>query len=117
MSNGDAPDYLGAMYNNLERRSNIWGLGYDQRTKFVQSAGARDLRSRRRTTCWCGSAAPDSFDADFQKSLRVAVRASCARGDVKFGVLAKERCTGDPAKRTGNEYMYQELAHRRTSRT
>ena len=27
-----------------------------------------------------------------------------------FGVLAKERCTGDPAKRTGNEYMFQELA-------
>jgi Fe-S oxidoreductase len=27
-----------------------------------------------------------------------------------FGVLSKERCTGDPAKRTGNEYMYQELA-------
>ena len=44
VSNGDAPDYLGAMYNNLERRSNIWGLGYDQRTKFVQSAGARDVR-------------------------------------------------------------------------
>ncbi len=29
---------------------------------------------------------------------------------MKFGVLSKERCTGDPAKRTGNEYMYQELA-------
>jgi Fe-S oxidoreductase len=29
---------------------------------------------------------------------------------VRFGVLAKERCTGDAAKRTGNEYMYQELA-------
>jgi len=26
-------------------------------------------------------------------------------------VLSKERCTGDPAKRTGNEYMYQELAN------
>src|SRR5262245_25687951 len=39
VSNGDAPEYLGSMYNNLERRSNIWGLGYDQRTKFVQSAG------------------------------------------------------------------------------
>jgi Fe-S oxidoreductase len=29
---------------------------------------------------------------------------------VKFGVLSKEKCTGDPAKRTGNEYMFQELA-------
>ena len=70
VSNGDAPEYLGAMYNNLERRSNIWGLGYDQRTKFVHVGGARDVRSRRSTTCWCGSAAPASFDADFQKSLR-----------------------------------------------
>jgi Fe-S oxidoreductase len=32
-----------------------------------------------------------------------------ARG-VTFGVLAKERCTGDYAKRTGNEYLFQELA-------
>ena len=32
-----------------------------------------------------------------------------ARG-VRFGVLSKEKCTGDPAKRTGNEYMFQELA-------
>src|SRR5262249_43670465 len=37
VSNGDAPEYLGAMYLNLERRNNIWGLGYDQRTKFVQA--------------------------------------------------------------------------------
>jgi Fe-S oxidoreductase len=29
---------------------------------------------------------------------------------VTFGVLAKERCTGDVAKRTGNEYLFQELA-------
>src|SRR5262249_51758846 len=29
---------------------------------------------------------------------------------VRFGVLSKEQCTGDPAKRTGNEYMFQELA-------
>ena len=38
VSNGDAPDYLGGMYNNLERRSNIWGLSYDQRQKFVDSS-------------------------------------------------------------------------------
>ncbi len=45
VSNGDAPDYLGAMYNNLERRSNIWGLGSDQRAKFVDRGRARDVRS------------------------------------------------------------------------
>jgi Fe-S oxidoreductase len=56
---------------------------------------------------WLGCAG--AFEADFQKSLRSMFEILRAK-DVKFGVLSKERCTGDPAKRTGNEYMYQELA-------
>jgi len=109
VSNGDAPDYLGAMYNNLERRSNIWGLGYDQRTKFVQSASLDTFDpAKHDVLVWLGCAG--SFDADFQKSLRSLFGILRAKG-VKFGVLSKERCNGDPAKRTGNEYMYQELAN------
>jgi Fe-S oxidoreductase len=108
VSNGDAPDYLGAMYNNLERRSNIWGLGYDQRTRFVQSAFLEAFDpTKHEVLVWLGCAG--SFDADFQKSLRSLFGILRAK-EVKFGVLSKERCTGDPAKRTGNEYMYQELA-------
>jgi len=109
VSNGDAPDYLGAMYNNLERRSNIWGLGYDQRTKFIQSAALETFDAARHDVLvWLGCAG--SFDADFQKSLRSLFSILRAK-EVKFGVLSKERCNGDPAKRTGNEYMYQELAN------
>jgi Fe-S oxidoreductase len=109
VSNGDAPDYLGAMYNNLDRRSNIWGLGYDQRTKFVQAAALETFDpARHDVLVWLGCAG--SFDADFQKSLRSLFGILRAR-EVKFGVLSKERCTGDPAKRTGNEYLYQELAN------
>ena len=107
-SNGEAPEYLGAMYNNLERRSNIWGLGYDQRTKFVTSAELETFDpAKHDVMVWLGCAG--SFDADFQKSLKsmFAILRTCG---VKFGVLSKEKCTGDPAKRTGNEYMYQELA-------
>ena len=109
VSNGDAPDYLGAMYNNLERRSNIWGLGYDQRTKFVQSTALETFDATTHDVLvWLGCAG--SFDADFQKSLRSLFEILRAR-NVKFGVLSKERCNGDPAKRTGNEYMFQELAN------
>ena len=108
VSNGDAPEYLGSMYNNLERRHNIWGLGYDQRSKFVQSAGLETFDvARHDVLVWLGCAG--SFDADFQKSLRALFDILRAQ-NVSFGVLAKERCNGDPAKRTGNEYMYQELA-------
>jgi Fe-S oxidoreductase len=108
VSNGDAPEYLGGMYNNLERRSNIWGLGYDQRTKFVQAAQLETFDpAKHAVLVWLGCAG--SFDADFQKSLRSLFEILRSSG-VRFGVLAKEKCTGDPAKRTGNEYMYQELA-------
>ena len=59
--------------------------------------------------CSSGWGAPGAFEADFQKSLRSLFEILRAK-QVSFGVLAKERCTGDPAKRTGNEYMFQELA-------
>ena len=109
VSNGDAPDYLGGMYNNLERRSNIWGLSYDQREKFVASAGLETFDPLKHDVLiWLGCAG--AFEADFQKSLRSLFDVLRA-GNVRFGVLSKERCNGDPAKRTGNEYMYQELAN------
>jgi Fe-S oxidoreductase len=109
VSNGDAPAYLGGMYNNLERRSNIWGLSYDQRQKFVDSAGLETFDpTRHDVLVWLGCAG--AFEADFQKSLRSMFEIFRAR-NVRFGILSKERCTGDPAKRTGNEYLYQELAN------
>lgn len=108
VSNGEAPDYLGGMYNNLERRRNIWGLTYEQRQKFVESAGLELYDpARHEWLVWLGCAG--AFEADYQKSLRSLFEILRAKG-VSFGVLAKEQCNGDPAKRTGNEYMFQELA-------
>ena len=108
VSNGDAPEYMAGVYNNLERRRNIWGLGYDQRQKFIESAGVEIFdAAKHEWVVWLGCAG--SFEADYQKSLRSLFEILRTRG-VTFGVLAKEQCNGDPAKRTGNEYMFQELA-------
>ncbi|MBE3073081.1 MAG: (Fe-S)-binding protein, partial [Acidobacteria bacterium] len=107
VSNGDAPAFLVSMFNNLERRGNIWGFTPDQRQRFVVSAGLETFdATRHEYLLWLGCAG--SFDADFQRSLRSLSGILRARG-VTFGVLARERCTGDPARRTGNEYLYQEL--------
>jgi Fe-S oxidoreductase len=109
VSNGEAPEYLGAVYNHLERRGNIWGLGYDLRQKFVESSALETFDpSRHDLLVWLGCAG--AFEADYQKSMRSLFDILRLRG-VRFGVLAKERCTGDPAKRSGNEYMFQELAN------
>jgi Fe-S oxidoreductase len=74
----------------------------------VQAAGFETFdASRHEYLMWLGCAG--AFEADHQKALR-------ALGDLlhgagrTFGVLAKERCTGDTAKRAGNEYLFQELA-------
>jgi Fe-S oxidoreductase len=108
VSNGEAPAALGNMYNQLERRGNIWGLSYDQRDKFIASAGLEVFDSgRHEYLMWLGCAG--AFETDFQKSLRALFEILRGRR-VSFGVLAKERCTGDAAKRTGNEYLFQELA-------
>ena len=109
VSNGEAPEYLGAMYNQLERRKNIWGLGYDQRQKFVDAAALETFDPvKHDVLVWLGCAG--SFEADYQKSLRSMFEILRAK-QIRFGVLSKEQCTGDPAKRTGNEYMFQELAN------
>src|SRR5437763_8185503 len=109
VSNGEAPSYLGGVYNHLERRGNIWGLGYDQRQKFVDASELETFDpSTHDVLVWLGCAG--AFEADYQKSMRALFEILRKRA-VRFGVLSKERCTGDPAKRTGNEYMFQELAN------
>jgi Fe-S oxidoreductase len=108
VSNGDAPEFLGPVFNNLERRGNIWGLLYDQRQKFVTAAELETYDpAKHEYLVWLGCAG--AFEADYQKSLRALFEILRSKG-ITFGVLSKERCNGDPAKRTGNEYMYQELA-------
>ena len=108
VSNGDAPAQLVPVYNHLERRGNIWGLLSEQRQKFLAAAGVEIFDPARHDhVVWLGCAG--AFEADFQKSLRALFDILKAK-QVRFGVLAKEKCNGDVAKRTGNEYLFQELA-------
>ena len=108
VSNGEAPDFLAPVYNNLERRGNLWGQTSDVRQKFVAAAGFETFDPQKHEyLLWLGCAG--GTEPDFQKSLRSLGEILRAQGKT-FGVLSKERCTGDVAKRTGNEYQYQELA-------
>ncbi len=108
VSNGEAPDFLTPIYSNIERRSNLWGFPSDQRAEFVASAGLERFDpARHEYLMWLGCSG--SYDADFQKSL-VALFDILRAQHVTFGVLAEERCSGDVAKRTGNEFLFQELA-------
>ncbi len=108
VSNGEAPPFLGGVYNHLERRGNVWGLASDQRQKFVAAAGVEAFDpARHEWLVWLGCAG--AFEVDYQRALRSLFEILRAAG-VRFGALPRERCTGDVAKRTGNEYLFQELA-------
>ena len=66
VSNGEAAEFLTTTYTNLERRQNIWGLMYDQRTKFVQSAEVEIFDpAKHEYLVWLGCAG--AFEADYQK--------------------------------------------------
>jgi Fe-S oxidoreductase len=115
------PAELTAAFTSLERHGNIWGQPQSTRLDW-----ARDLPFPVHTAAevvaehgadgvaeleclyWVGCAA--SFDDRNRRVARAFVTCLDAAG-VSFAVLGQEeRCSGDPARRMGNEYVYQLLA-------
>src|SRR5207302_6478179 len=98
------------MLRQLGSRENPWGLAASQRLDWardleVQPASADDGRE---VLLWVGCAG--AFDPRAQKTVR-ALAQLLKQAGVKFTVLGpKERCTGDPARRTGDEFLFQQLA-------
>jgi Fe-S oxidoreductase len=115
------PNELAAPFNNMERYGNIWGqpqstrldwardLPFPVRTAAeVVAEGGADAVAELECLYWVGCAA--SFDDRNRRVARAFVTCLDAAG-VSFAVLGQEEsCTGDPARRMGNEYVYQMLA-------
>ena len=114
------PTELTASFTNMERYSNIWGQPQSARLDWanglpfhvptaaeVAANGAGALADLE-CLYWVGCAA--SFDDRNRKVARAFVTClEAAR--VRYAVLGQEEsCTGDPARRMGNEYVYQMLA-------
>ena len=105
------PKELTTTFKNLENNSNPWGIGSDQReswTEDLEVPRMRDLEEEVEVLLWVGCAG--AFDErnkkitqDFVKILQAA--------KVSFGILgSEEKCTGDSARRAGNEYLFQMMA-------
>ena len=98
------------MLRQLTSRENPWGLPNAQRLDWakdldIETANADDGRE---VLFWVGCAG--AFEPRAQKTVRATARLMQAAG-VKFTVLGpKEKCTGDPARRTGDEFLFQQLA-------
>jgi Fe-S oxidoreductase len=105
-----APADLGRVYRNIERQSNPWGIANDKRMDWAEGLEVPTIEDNPdpEYILWVGCAG--AFDARIIKQTRAMVKIlQSARVD--YAVLGhQEGCTGDPARRTGNEMLFQAQA-------
>ena len=107
------PSELGKAYVSLENSSNIYGMDQTTRGDWVKELDfdVKVLGEPGVTAeylYWVGCAG--SFD-DRNRKVTISTAKLLHNAGVDFAILGKnELCTGDPARRTGNEYVFQGLA-------
>jgi Fe-S oxidoreductase len=100
-------DHGGKLFLALERGSNALGMSATDRDKFVQKLELPIFDGTQEYCLWLGCMGgydPKGREiiADFVRVMRYL--------DTSFGVLRKEKCTGDPVRRLGNDLVFQQLA-------
>lgn len=109
----DFPTELGTAYRNLENSSNPWGMGQQNRADWADGLNVKVLAEGAPLDAeylyWVGCAG--SFDDRNRRVARSTAMLLDYAG-VDFAILGpSELCTGDPARRSGNEYLFQMLAY------
>ena len=112
MAESRFPREAETMLRGVETNENPWGQPASARTDWTASLEAiRVLQPGDpppEVLFWVGCAG--AFDERAQKSTRSIARLLAAAG-IDFAILGpRERCTGDPARRMGHEYLFQMLA-------
>ena len=107
------PTELGNAYRSMENSGNPWGMSQADRGDWAEKFegieildGSSPLEAEY--LYWVGCAG--SFD-DKNKKVTQAMAQLLQRSGISFSILGpSELCTGDPARRSGNEYIFQMLA-------
>ena len=104
------PKELNPALKGLERNGNPWGIGYDKRADWADGLGVTTMAENADVDylLWVGCAG--SFD-DRTKKVSKSLVAVLQRAGVRFSILGtEEKCTGDFARRVGNEMLFQMMA-------
>jgi Fe-S oxidoreductase len=100
-------DYGTKLFLNLERNGNALGFSSNERDKFIQKQELPIFDGTQEYCLWLGCMG--AFDPQGREIIASLVQVF--RGlNVSFGVLRKEKCTGDPARRLGNDLAFGQLA-------
>jgi Fe-S oxidoreductase len=107
MEASEFPEELQNLFNNLERNSNPWGLGAHTRAHWAEGLDIK-IGEPAEYLFYVGCAG--SFD-DRNKKVSIATAKLLKEAGVDFSILGEmEVCNGDPARRAGNEFLFQTLA-------
>ncbi len=108
------PTELGGTFRNLEKAGNPWGANKQDREGWIAECDfpvkvvSGELPEDVEYLFWVGCAG--AYEERAKKTTK-AVAELLHMAGVNFAVLGKrETCTGDPARRSGNEFLYQILS-------
>jgi Fe-S oxidoreductase len=105
------PSEAEPMLRDVERQSNPWGKPQSERAAWTEGLGVRVLEPgdpAPEVLYWVGCAA--SFDERARETAQSTAKLLTAAG-IDFAILGpREACTGDPARRMGNEFLFQACA-------
>jgi Fe-S oxidoreductase len=100
-------DHGGKLFLALERNGNALGMGQSERDKFVAREELPVFDGSQEYCLWLGCMG--GYDPKGREIIRSFVAVMRYLG-ASYGVLRKEKCTGDPARRLGNDLVFQQLA-------
>jgi Fe-S oxidoreductase len=95
------------LFVTLERQGNALGFPPSDREKFIEKNSLPYFDGSQEYCLWMGCLG--SFDPNGRKILLALVEVLNHLG-ISFGVLRQEKCSGDPVRRLGNDYLFGELA-------
>jgi Fe-S oxidoreductase len=108
------PDEAARVFKNMENQGNPWGMGSNKRGEWAEGLGvptAAELKAEGKDfeyLFFVGCAG--SFD-ERQKKVSKALVEIFKEAKVSYAILGEEEtCTGDSARRLGNEYLFQSMA-------
>ena len=111
MENRYPTEFVGA-FKSLETQSNPWGFGRNTRSDWAKELDIKTWDKHNPTEYLYFVGCNGAFD-DRGKKIAAAVVHSLKSAGVDFSILGNdEGCTGDPARRAGNEYLFDLLASR-----
>ncbi len=107
---GNFPAEAQKTLRNIENQSNPWGIGQSERGAWAKDLNVRLMRDAKEVDVlfWVGCAG--AYD-ERNKKVAAAMVNLMREAGVDFAILGNEEsCTGDSARRIGNEFLFQLLA-------